>query len=484
MTFAELIDALEARAALAPSRLKDCRTSLRYLALALGYKTLDQCPVDDARQKTEKWKAALETHFQALADQGRQISGLTRRNTRSNLRAIFRQAEAHGLLAAPLPPRLLTKPLHRVFARQQRETAPYQSTYRPQTGPRRFGLPPAQWPPDIQAGWRAYTTECGHRETTLQGYRTCLATYLGYLANVCGKTPVWEDLFDRAQLREFVRWHGARLGQHHTTQGRNVVIVIAAMAKVLHHEHARALADFRNTLKKPAPTHDKRHHWVSLAQLEAVATALLADGRLPVVPHGHHAEHPGAKRASRFQCGLMLKILVRIPLRQRNLRELRLGHNLYQDTQTGHWHLHFRGDELKIGNRGQKVNEYHVNLTDDTTELVPVLEEFLGAYRPLLPGAQQSPFLFLTRAGKPFTVHTLGVQLKTAVAMRTGIRFYPHLVRSVWATTAVGKKEEPATIATALGDTVKTVMASYYAFDEKDQRAKAKSFVAAELRTG
>jgi hypothetical protein len=484
MTFAELIDALETRAALKASRMKDCRTSLRYLASALGYSSLEECPVEDACRDPATWTGALETHFQALTDQGRAISALTRRNTRNNCRAIFRQAEAHGLLQAPLPLRLLARPLHRVFAHHHRETAPYQSTYRPQTGPRRFGLTQAQWPPDIQAGWRDYTTECGHRETTLQGYRACLGTYLGYLVHVCGRAPVWGDLFDRAQLREFVRWHGARLGQHHTTQGRNVVIVIAAMAKVLHHEHARALADFRNTLKKPAPTHDKRHHWVSLAQLEAVATALLADGRLPVVPHGHHAEHPGAKRASRFQCGLILKILVRIPLRQRNIREIRLGHNLYQDTQTGHWHLHFRGDELKIGTRGQKVNEYHVNLTDDTTGLVPVLEEFLDVYRPLLPGAQQSPFLFLTRVGKPFSAGALGVQLKTAVAMRTGIRFYPHLVRSIWATTAIAKKAEPATIAVALGDTVQTVMSTYYDVDTKDQRTKAKAFLDAELRTG
>ncbi len=62
-----------------------------------------------------------------------------------------------------------------------------------------------------------------------------MRTYLGYLANICGRTPTWDDLFDVAQLTEFVRWHGARLGRPVSVQGRQVAIMIATMAKVLEH---------------------------------------------------------------------------------------------------------------------------------------------------------------------------------------------------------------------------------------------------------
>ena len=101
-------------------------------------------------------------------------------------------------------------------------------------------------------------------------------------------------------------------------------------------------------------------------------------------------EPNGARRATHFQRGLMLKLLVRIPLRQRNVRELRLGQNLYQD-QAGRWHLHFRGAELKVGIRGGQVHVYHVDLTEYCGELIPVLEEFRTVHRPRLPGAQASP---------------------------------------------------------------------------------------------
>ena len=162
---------------------------------------------------------------------------------------------------------------------------PIQTTYYLQTGPRRFGLPQAQWPPDIGQGWREYQAKCGLRlrETSFRTHTKSLATYLGYLVNICGKTPAWEDLFDVATLAEFLRWHGKRMQRSISVHGRSVVILIAAMAVVLNHPARRALADFRNALPPPTPMHSKRNHWVSLATLEAVAEACLAEGREPYI---------------------------------------------------------------------------------------------------------------------------------------------------------------------------------------------------------
>src|SRR4030095_8605853 len=153
---------------------------------------------------------------------------------------------------------------------------------------------------------------------------------------------------------------------------------------------------------KPEPLHTKRAHWVSLRELEAVAEACLAEGRTPYSTNPA-IRHPGARRAVQFEHGVMLKLLVRVPIRQRNLRELRLEHNLYKDPQTGHWHLHFSGSDLKIGMRQGRANEYNIDLSADTKNLVPVLEEWLREYRPRLRGAQDSPFLFLTQYGRPFS---------------------------------------------------------------------------------
>jgi hypothetical protein len=149
MTFADLWRILEDQGVLPrPGQMK---TSLRYLAAALGYDTLEACVVEEVCREEATWSTALETHFRTLTAQGLQVSAGTRRNTRNNLRVIFRQAEAHGLLAESLPPQILTKAKRVAFQETQRATNPYQSTYYVKTGPRRFGLPEAQWPADIQA---------------------------------------------------------------------------------------------------------------------------------------------------------------------------------------------------------------------------------------------------------------------------------------------------------------------------------------------
>jgi hypothetical protein len=484
MTLADLLTELGTHGALPASRVKDLKTSLRYLASALGQPSLEACPVADACRDPTAWTGALETHFQALMAQGRTISAATRRNTRNNLRVAFRLAEERGLIKTPLPPRLLSSRGRRVFLRQQRATAPYQTTYANQTGPRRFTLPQAQWPPEIQAGWRDYQARCGFRlrATTLHSYATHLATYLGYLANIAGRTPTWGDVFDTALLMDFVRWHGARLGRPVSTHGQHVVNLACTIANVCKHSQAPALADMRNTLKPPPPLHIKRVHWVSLRELEEISEACLAEGRSPYLPF-RLAKHPGARRATQFQRGVILKLLVRVPLRQRNVRELRVGENLYADHK-GHWQLHFSGAELKIGTRGGQVNEYNLNLTEYAPELLPLFEEWRTVYRPRLPNAATSPFLFLTQRGTPHTVQTLREELTYIVARHTGQRFYPHLIRTIWATEFLEKTQNFTTAATMLGDTLAVVMKTYYDIVHKDHHAQAKAFLGTALHAG
>jgi hypothetical protein len=467
MTLADLLATLVDRQALKSGRAKDFKTSLRYLAGALGHASPEQCPVDDACREPDTWLAALESHFQTLTAQGKAISAETRRNTKNNLRVAFRLAESQGLLAAPLPVPLLKGRGRWAFQQQRTKTAPYQASYQPTTSPRRWGLPQREWPPEILAGWQDYQARCDGRlrEMTFQKYAELLATYLGYVQHIVGREPRWDDCFDLTQLKAYVRWHASRQGRQISMQGRHVVRVLAAMAKVVDHDNAQALAEYRNGLPLPEPVHVKDLHWVSLAQLEAVAEACLHEGRAPV-PVYQRTQHTGARRASQFQKGVMLKLLVRVPLRQRNVREMQLGldKNLYQDRLTKHWNLRFQGRELKIGSRGGSVNKYEVDLTDYCPDLLLVLKEFLETYRRRLPGAADSQYLFLTHRGLPFSYQTLRIELADTVAMRTGQRFYPHLIRTIWATEYLTNPDtygDYQGAATMLGDTVPVVIQSY-----------------------
>jgi hypothetical protein len=281
-----------------------------------------------------------------------------------------------------------------------------------------------------------------------------------------------------------VAWHGARMGRPLTVHARQLVIVSAAMAAVLKHPHAPALATYRQGLKKPAPLHIKRNHMVSLAELEEVAEACLAEGRAPIVHHGKETRHYGAQRAGRFQRGVILKLLVRVPLRQRNVREMQLERHLWKEPTTGHWHLEFAGEDLKIGHRGPQVNKYELNLSTYRPEFIPILEEFLTVHRPKLPNAATSPFVFLTQRGNPHIQKTLHLDLSEAVAMRTGKRFYPHIVRTMWATEYLRETQDFQTAASLLGDQLRTVITTYYDVIHQEQIPKASAFLDKKLRSG
>ena len=317
MTFADLLPTLEARGALPPSRAKDCKTSLRYLAAALGYASPEACPVDAACLKEVTWGKALEAHFATLETQGRAISAATRRNSRNNLRLTFRLAETHGLLAVPLPPVLLQQQggTRKGMQVQQRVVSPYRATYRTTIGAEAYGLPETDWPPDYVAGWQGYleARALQVRPVTLQSTHRALTHYFGYLQRWGGGLPPWDGVLRVAPLRAFVRWHGARMGEGISHYGCLVAAKVAAIAKALAHPQTRALADFRNELKPPARLHHKQaYHWITLKEVEAVAEACLAYGRRPVL-RDKRTRRNGLYRASRFQLGVILKILARIP---------------------------------------------------------------------------------------------------------------------------------------------------------------------------
>ena len=175
MTLADLLTELSTRGAMKTSRVPAMKTSLKYLAEALGHSSRMRARMTSpcARKRRGPGNPWKPTRHADDAEQNHQRVYQAQR--RNDIRKVFKLAETHGLLTALLPPRLLAKSRTRVFLRQQSATAPYQTTYRSQIGPHRFTLPQDAWPPDIQAGWRDYRARCSLRlrEATLKNSRRC-----------------------------------------------------------------------------------------------------------------------------------------------------------------------------------------------------------------------------------------------------------------------------------------------------------------------
>ena len=114
MTFAELFTTLESRG-LIPKRAPAKQSSLRHLAKALGYPTLESCPVGEACRDPARWTAAMKTYFATRRSEGKTMTAHNCDNILTDLRGLFKLAEAQGLLTTPLPVRLLTSSTRRAW---------------------------------------------------------------------------------------------------------------------------------------------------------------------------------------------------------------------------------------------------------------------------------------------------------------------------------------------------------------------------------
>jgi len=121
--------------------------------------------------------------------------------------------------------------------------------------------------------------------------------------------------------------------------------------------------------------------------------------------------------ACRFRDALILALLVCRPIRSRNVREMGLGENLYQDKDT--WRMRFLAHQAK-------ARQY---ICDFPSQLVPWLEFYLAEVRPVLLGRRNTNALFITKSGRAITAPDLWRRLCAVGEEYLGISTNPHLFR-------------------------------------------------------
>ena len=140
--------------------------------------------------------------------------------------------------------------------------------------------------------------------------------------------------------------------------------------------------------------------------------------------------HTGNRTGTQVMMSLIIRLLVRLPMRQRCIREMRLGHNLKQ-LPDGQWEVHFRGLELKIASRKTTgLNEYHHLVPPELTGLI---NEWLTFWRPRRLPEHGSDLVFMNSMGRPYKAPELNLLFYRAVYRFTGIRTTIHMVRDSWA---------------------------------------------------
>jgi hypothetical protein len=226
---------------------------------------------------------------------------------------------------------------------------------------------------------------------------------------------------------------------------------------------------------------DKDSRWLSLTRLEEVGLSLypLNARRLqeyPILRQPHHLRHSsGATRAFHVAFSLVIRLLIRLPMRQRCIREMQLGRNLFQDN-AGVWQIRFVGTELKVAMRRGQVNRYEFPFPAD---LVGLLEEWLNDWRPRVTTERSKEYVFINSRGNPFAMarHISDMMARTTYRF-TGIGVTPHLIRDIWATEYLRRyRGDIAGAARRLGNTEAMVLAHYSHIIKEDVDERAEAFL-------
>jgi len=445
-------------------RRANTNTALKLLAKGLGKHDPSQCTVCDYTQSGELLMAALN---RALVSKGPAVV----RNMRNYLRTFLKTTVKLGLITPTVPDAPTTRMTARMTAKAA-ERAMHQGSTRGRVSAYRKKL--AHWPDPLQAWWTEWnaTRASKLRPVTRECCQYAVECYVGFLQDTAHSSG---DLYLPANFRKFIKWHGTRCcdSEVFTTTAKWVLHALSVGAP-----SKDAVADLRAVRKEfnPAPRfHDKAREVedLSLREVESVGLTLLEEARLPVTTKSKKTGEPSARtrlhRASAFRDALILRLLVRVPFRQRCIREMQFEKNLAKDRE-GRWIIRFRGNQLKIAWREGEENIWKVAFPAD---LCPLLEEYMRDIRPVLTNGRQTAHVFPNSLGAPLTEKKLRLKLSRRVYQYLEKRFYPHLIRTMWPTELSNTGEDIRAVAYMMNDKIETILRKYYSHNGEGLQEKA-----------
>src|SRR5574341_392883 len=522
-TLKELMDALIERQVIPHSRIGPIKTALKQYAIVLGYSDPALCPPSAYHLSAKKRNRVIEERAQG-SDRGKSAASRLGphaiRNLKNNVSYVIRSAVELQLIGQVPGPLESSKDANVI--KSNRFTFRYESVK-----PRKYALDPV--PQSLAqeiARYETWSTKIVNRDrpdslrkraVSFAGHRETILRAAGYLVKYQG---LQSELISLSTLTEpenainFIDWCIEMQGRFTANAAVNLgrLIVLGKYLSIAERstEQRKALElsvdelrTYRATLGRPVKVVDKSKRWISLRRLETVGLSIYPLNARRISELGYRTrrklrrhQKDGYRKyrlyAYRVLQSILIRLSIRLPLRQRNLREMlwnpqtpNQGRNLYK--REGKWYIRFVATELKISHRKGEVHRIEHEFPND---IVPLLEEWLSQWRPILISFQTSDhsgservgsgqeFVFLNSVGTPLTLDQVTWAFQSATYKFTGVAMNPHMVRTIWATEYIKSTRNFIDAAYMLGDTVETVLQSYAKLLDEDCEKRAKVWLA------
>lgn len=529
-------------------------TYLRKYAHAKGYDSLDDCPASCIDVGLRELRAFIDTTAMKMGEHAL-------RNYKNNICFFLRQAREIGLLSRENQPVTLDFELPKlgpssiqfpsnpnmnvpsyVLTKDELERA---STFASQLADYYdFSTNPLRAPRSIRK--RHQSMRVLHNKHLLQ--------YAGYLVHEEGWQPAelcFERMVEITNVQKYMRWAIKRTSRKYqnplnvdetgvsgitrSTPHRLIVLRVLAQYYLKDKPAAEQLKELLEHLDIPERIRRKENMLVPLKELERVGLSLypFGEARMSDMPEYKKAlnssimshmrefgEFPkctiersktgqagktffyGRRLSHRMLFSVIYRFLVRHPLRQRNLREMKLNTNVTKEGNK--YKFVFRGPQLKVGRRGLDENKMIFTIEPDGTGFYELFDEWLTVWRPCLmkifreyvrtpvgkkrletiqrnnsdiyglgsvdpqiDSLEDHGYVLVNSNGMPVTINYLTHFFKLCAYRYLGIPLTLHLVRDCWATEYLIKTREengaPDVVGAAemLGDTIGTVYEHY-----------------------
>lgn len=552
MNLQSLFFTLLKKGKIVPSRKYPIQSSLRRYAELLGYSDLASCPESEFNLPLQQRNQLIAERAQPAVDTSRKAAFT--RSTLSNIKCdvsfVLKKAASLGLIRSRLEPEGLIPtagyviykyPDARVqFRRSETNCLP------------RVALSEKSLPPLLRKGLDEYyqwsTGEFvlnrprsrKRRPISANFDRELLRRVAGFHVKYCGSVEAeltLRSLLDEAITVKYVNWFISHHGRTTFTL-KNILISLISLARYLVIvasdsqlreallDAQRRLENIRDRLPDCVAVRDKKRLWLSLEQIElcginryprnaARLAAASDDVRRKLQTLNTKGHHSNLKNTAVYALeSLLIRLMVRIPLRLRNFCEMSWnpirpgeGKNLYR--KDGSWYIRFSGSELKVRMCQGRIKSIRHRVPSD---LAWLLEEVLTVWRPIITGmpyslpdegevgrvdyrepartrapeyknAPDDVLLFLTAKCRPASRDAIRFWVESTSYAYTKIAVYPHLIRDIWATAYIKKTGDFAGAAKRLGNTVAITMKHYAHLLDDDAEAKGDDFNIATFGT-
>lgn len=504
-----------------PKRMAPIKTALKQYSQILGYNDPSKCLMTVCLKPDRIRNRLIDEH----APIGLGSNGL--RNLKNNVSFVLRKAAESGIVS-PLTELASWKDSNDTRLMPRRNEHIVSPKYKIDAVPPSLEKEIAvyrEWSTRITNRTRPKTLR--KRPISFRHHRATILQAAGYLV----KYKRIEDncitlltIVDPKNAIDYVEWRIEQ--QRKYTAGAGIALAhIASIAryleitaqsseqKVMINQWLRQLRNFREGLGVPEKVQDQSKRWLNLNQLETVGRSiyplnavrikeLSRSTRYAVQNNSGEIPRDSVRTfrlyAFRVLQSLLIRLLIRIPLRQRNLREMlwnpscpEEGKNLYK--KDGAWRLRFRGTELKVA---EVKGELHSVAHAFPTDLVQLLEEWLDKWRRIMIAGQKGAnkgaesvsngqeFVFLNCRGRPLALRQVTGLFERATFKFTGVAVNPHMIRTIYATEYIKTTNNFIDAAFMLGDCVKTVIDTYAKLLDEDCGKRADEWITQTLQGG